>query len=42
MAEMPYMPVAPALSAALHAATGIWYDEFPLIPERVLKGLGKI
>lgn len=42
MAEMPYIPVAPAICAALHAATGVWYNEFPLIPERVLRGLGKI
>ena len=36
MAEMPYIPLAPAVVAALHDATGIWFDEFPLIPERVL------
>lgn len=35
MGEMPYLAVAPAIVAALHQATGIWYDEFPLIPERV-------
>lgn len=42
MAEMPYIPVAPALTAAVKEATGVWFDEFPLIPERILKGLGKI
>jgi len=42
MAEMPYLPFAPAVIAAVHAATGIWFFEFPLTPERVLKGLGKI
>ena len=42
MAEMPYMPLAPAITAAVHDATGIWFDEFPLTPERVLRGLGKI
>jgi CO/xanthine dehydrogenase Mo-binding subunit len=31
-----------AVAAAVHAATGVWFDEFPLYPERVLKGLGKI
>ncbi|MCH7587923.1 MAG: xanthine dehydrogenase family protein [Chloroflexi bacterium] len=36
MAEMPYIPLAPVVVAALHDATGIWFDEFPLIPERVL------
>ena len=42
MAEMPFIPLAPAVIAAVHDATGVWFDEFPLIPERVLKGLGKI
>jgi len=42
MAEMPYIPVAPAIAAALHDATGVWFDEFPLTPERVLRGLGKL
>ena len=42
MGEMPYLPLAPAITAAVHAATGVWFDEFPLTPERVLRGLGKI
>ena len=42
MGEMPYLPIAPAIVAAVHAATGIWFSEFPLTPERVLRGLGKI
>ncbi|MBT3390073.1 MAG: molybdopterin-dependent oxidoreductase [Chloroflexi bacterium] len=42
MGEMPYIPLAPAITAALHDATGVWFDDFPLTPERVLKGLGKI
>jgi CO/xanthine dehydrogenase Mo-binding subunit len=42
MAEMPFMPLAPAVIHALHHATGVWFHEFPLTPERVLKGLGKI
>jgi CO/xanthine dehydrogenase Mo-binding subunit len=42
MGEMPYLPLAAAVIAAVHDATGIWFNEFPLIPERVLKGLGKI
>lgn len=41
MAEMPYLPLAPAIVHALHAATGVWFNEFPLTAERVLKGLGK-
>jgi CO/xanthine dehydrogenase Mo-binding subunit len=39
MAEMPFIPLAPALVAAVHDATGVWFDELPLTPERVLKGL---
>ena len=42
MGEMPFLPFAPAVTAAVHAATGVWFDEFPLTPERVLKGLGKL
>ena len=42
MAEMPFMSLAPAITAAVHDATGIWFDDFPLTPERVLRGLGKI
>ncbi|MEK6256609.1 MAG: xanthine dehydrogenase family protein molybdopterin-binding subunit [Chloroflexota bacterium] len=42
MAEMPFIPFAPAVVAAIHDATGVWFDEFPLTPERVLRGLGKI
>ena len=42
MAEMPFIPVAPAVVAALHDATGVWFDEFPLTPERIIRGLGKI
>jgi CO/xanthine dehydrogenase Mo-binding subunit len=40
--ELPFLPLAPALAAAVHDATGVWFDEFPLTPERVLRGLGKI
>ena len=39
MAEMPYLPLAPAITAAVHDATGVWFDEFPLTPERVLKAI---
>ncbi len=41
MGEMPYIPFAPAMMAAMHAATGVWFDEFPLTAERVLRKLGK-
>lgn len=36
VAEMPYISYAPAVIAAVHNATGVWFDEFPLIPSRVL------
>jgi CO/xanthine dehydrogenase Mo-binding subunit len=39
MAEMPFIPLAPAVAAAVHDALGIWYDEFPLTPERVVMTL---
>ena len=42
MAEMPFLPLAPAVISAVHQATGVWFNEFPLTPERVLRGLGKI
>jgi CO/xanthine dehydrogenase Mo-binding subunit len=42
MAEMPYIPFAPAVMAAVHDALGVWIDQFPLLPERVLHALGKI
>ena len=42
MGEMPYLPFVPALTAAMHAATGVWFDDFPLTPERVLEGLGNL
>ena len=42
MAEMPYLPLAPAIMHAMYDATGVWFNDFPLTPERVLRGLGKI
>jgi CO/xanthine dehydrogenase Mo-binding subunit len=42
LGELPYLPVAPAIAAAIHDATGVWVDEFPFTPERVLRALGKI
>jgi CO/xanthine dehydrogenase Mo-binding subunit len=42
MAEMPFLPLTPAIVAAVHDATGVWFFDFPLIPERVLRGLGKL
>jgi CO/xanthine dehydrogenase Mo-binding subunit len=42
MAEMPYIPFAAAVIAAVHDATGVWIDQFPLVPERVLRAIGKL
>jgi CO/xanthine dehydrogenase Mo-binding subunit len=42
MAEMPYLSLAPALTAAVYDAVGVLFQEFPLTPERVLRGLGKV
>ena len=42
MGEMPFLPLTPAIIAAVHDATGVWFYEFPLTPERVLRGLGKL
>ncbi len=35
VAEMPFIPTAPAIAAAVHAATGIWFHDLPLTPEKV-------
>lgn len=42
MGEMPYLPFPGAVIDAVHDALGVWFDDFPLIPERILRGLGKI
>jgi len=39
MAEMPFITYAPAVVAALHDATGVWFDSFPLTPDRVAAAL---
>ena len=41
MGEMPYLPFAPAITAAVHDATGVWIDQFPLTPENVLNHIKK-
>jgi CO/xanthine dehydrogenase Mo-binding subunit len=40
--ELPFLPYAAAVGAAIHDATGVWINEFPFTPERVLRALGKI
>jgi CO/xanthine dehydrogenase Mo-binding subunit len=39
MAEMPFLPLAPAIVAAVHDAIGVWFDRLPLTPERVQRGI---
>lgn len=36
MGEIPYGPFAPAFCAAVHAATGIWFNSLPLKQEKVI------
>lgn len=42
MAEMPYLPYAALIASAVFDAIGVWIDELPMTPERVLRGLGKV
>jgi CO/xanthine dehydrogenase Mo-binding subunit len=37
--EAMNMCLAPAVTAAVHDATGVWFDQFPLTPEEVINGL---
>ncbi len=39
MGESPQFPIAPAIISAIHDACGIWINELPAHPERVLKYL---
>jgi len=39
MAEMPLVPFAGAVAAAIHDATGVWLSDLPFFPERVLAGI---
>ncbi len=36
MAEMPLIPLAPAIAAAVHDATGVWIDHLPMTPDTVV------
>ncbi|HAF61251.1 MAG TPA: aldehyde oxidase [Anaerolineaceae bacterium] len=42
MGEMPYLPFAPALCSAVFDATHVWFDEFPLTQEVIMRGLGEL
>jgi len=39
MAEMPFIPLGPAIAAAVKDATGVWVDALPLVPDRVVAAL---
>ncbi len=39
MAEMPFIPLAPAIAAAIHDATGVWLNRLPFVPDRVVPAL---
>jgi CO/xanthine dehydrogenase Mo-binding subunit len=39
LGEVMNMCLAPAVTAAVYDATGIWFDHFPLVPEEVLNGI---
>jgi len=42
VAEMPLIPFAPAVAAAIHDATGAWVSDLPMTPERVLRALDQV
>jgi len=39
MSEMPLVPFAPAVAAAIYDATGAWVSDLPMTPERILAAL---
>ncbi|GAP06369.1 xanthine dehydrogenase, molybdenum binding subunit apoprotein [Anaerolinea thermolimosa] len=41
MGEMPYLPLTPAIIDAIHHATGIWFHEFPVLPEKMISAIKK-
>ncbi len=41
LGELPFLPLAPAILAAIHDATGVWLDDLPATPEKVFKALGR-
>jgi CO/xanthine dehydrogenase Mo-binding subunit len=40
--EITMIPVVPAITAAIHAATGAWIDEIPATPDRVLAAIARL
>ena len=41
MAEMPFLTVAPVVVAAIHDATGVWVNQLPVTPERLLAAMNR-
>ena len=41
MAEMPFLPLLPAIAAAVYDATGVWLDHQPFTPDKVVSALRK-
>ncbi|MBI9050344.1 MAG: molybdopterin-dependent oxidoreductase [Anaerolineaceae bacterium] len=39
LGETMIMCLAPAITAAIYDATGVWFDHFPLVPEEIIMGL---
>ena len=39
VAEMPLVPFAPAVAAAIYDATGAWVSDLPMTPERILRAI---
>jgi CO/xanthine dehydrogenase Mo-binding subunit len=39
MAEMPMLPLLPAIASAIHDATGVWLTSQPFTPDKVVKAL---
>ena len=39
MAEMPFLPLAPAIAAAIYDATGVWVDSQPFTAQKVVAAL---
>lgn len=39
MAEMPFLPLTPAIAAAVYDATGVWLNSQPFTPDKVVEAL---
>ncbi|MGA2614443.1 MAG: molybdopterin-dependent oxidoreductase Mo/Fe-S-binding subunit [Spirochaetia bacterium] len=42
VSEISMNGAAPAIAAAIHAATGVWMRHWPMTPEKILTALGRI